>query len=291
MKGSRVWVGQERTAHAVAPAKQQRSMLESCLDQVATHAGLDCSDGVLQLLVGLTLSDVWERAPAPALARECCSTHVHERQQPLHHNLEALVPRLDRIAHQPPVSQACRQAFMHQGSRLHATHTMLRQSRCQNSIAYSHSTVSVTSQSRHPAGYSTGDMAGLSASVVLGWPYLVVRGTSLTHVWGQGGIILAGVAEVPVASHAEMAELLQRGSLQRATGATNMNASSSRSHAIFTILVEQRRMVAAEEPGDQQPSVALSSQAMARPFQAYSGANRCERRHVGRKFSQLEISL
>ena len=67
--------------------------------------------------------------------------------------------------------------------------------------------------------------------------------------WCQGGIILAGVAEAAVTSHAEMAALLERGSLQRATGATNMNATSSRSHAIFTISVEQRRVVAATEPG------------------------------------------
>lgn len=38
----------------------------------------------------------------------------------------------------------------------------------------------------------------------------------------------------------EMAMLLERGSLCRTTGSTLMNAHSSRSHAIFTVLLEQR---------------------------------------------------
>ena len=40
-----------------------------------------------------------------------------------------------------------------------------------------------------------------------------------------------------------MAAVLEQGSLLRATAATGMNKRSSRSHAIFTITLEQRRQV------------------------------------------------
>ena len=58
-----------------------------------------------------------------------------------------------------------------------------------------------------------------------------------------GGICLAGATEKEVISKAQMAELLSQGTLQRATASTNMNKHSSRSHAIFTITVEQRRQL------------------------------------------------
>lgn len=38
-------------------------------------------------------------------------------------------------------------------------------------------------------------------------------------------------------------EALKRGALSRTVGSTNMNAQSSRSHAIFTILLKQERPV------------------------------------------------
>ncbi|CAM6035512.1 unnamed protein product [Sphagnum compactum] len=66
-------------------------------------------------------------------------------------------------------------------------------------------------------------------------PPIQIRETS------NGGITLAGVTESDVNSLNEMATCLETGSLCRATGSTNMNSSSSRSHAIFTITVEQRR--------------------------------------------------
>ncbi|XP_031377202.1 kinesin-like protein KIN-4C isoform X3 [Punica granatum] len=57
----------------------------------------------------------------------------------------------------------------------------------------------------------------------------------------MGGITLAGVTEAEVRSKEEMSSYLLRGSLSRATGSTNMNSQSSRSHAIFTITVEQKK--------------------------------------------------
>ena len=63
-----------------------------------------------------------------------------------------------------------------------------------------------------------------------------------------GGICLAGATEKEVGSKTQMAELLSQGTLQRATASTNMNKHSSRSHAIFTITVEQRRQLPTSIP-------------------------------------------
>ncbi|XVF64103.1 hypothetical protein PTKIN_Ptkin09bG0140600 [Pterospermum kingtungense] len=57
----------------------------------------------------------------------------------------------------------------------------------------------------------------------------------------NGVITLAGSTEVSVSTLKEMAACLEQGSLSRATGSTNMNNQSSRSHAIFTITLEQMR--------------------------------------------------
>ncbi|MCO5550274.1 hypothetical protein L7F22_003755 [Adiantum nelumboides] len=57
----------------------------------------------------------------------------------------------------------------------------------------------------------------------------------------NGEITLAGVTETGVRNLEEMAACLEQGSLCRATASTNMNTRSSRSHAIFTITLEQKR--------------------------------------------------
>ncbi|KAJ3685351.1 hypothetical protein LUZ61_014515 [Rhynchospora tenuis] len=57
----------------------------------------------------------------------------------------------------------------------------------------------------------------------------------------RGDITLAGVNEPAVKSKEEMALFLALGSLNRATASTHMNSHSSRSHAIFTICIEQKR--------------------------------------------------
>ncbi|GAV66836.1 LOW QUALITY PROTEIN: Kinesin domain-containing protein [Cephalotus follicularis] len=58
----------------------------------------------------------------------------------------------------------------------------------------------------------------------------------------NGGITLAGVTEAEVRTKEEMGSYLSRGSLSRATGSTNMNSQSSRSHAIFTITLDQKKI-------------------------------------------------
>ncbi|KAJ3126840.1 Kinesin-like protein kif21b [Physocladia obscura] len=55
----------------------------------------------------------------------------------------------------------------------------------------------------------------------------------------HGNIIWTNVREEPVSSPKELLSCLQRGSLCRSTGSTDMNASSSRSHAIFSIILKQ----------------------------------------------------
>ncbi|XP_050365648.1 kinesin-like protein KIN-4A isoform X2 [Argentina anserina] len=69
----------------------------------------------------------------------------------------------------------------------------------------------------------------------------------------NGAITLAGLTEVAVSSSQEMAACLAQGSLSRATASTNMNNQSSRSHAIFTITLEQLRKIHSTFPGNDTP--------------------------------------
>lgn len=55
----------------------------------------------------------------------------------------------------------------------------------------------------------------------------------------SGQIIIVGLKEVDVSSAEEVAAVLREGSARRATGATKMNAQSSRSHAVCTLTLEQ----------------------------------------------------
>ncbi|XP_035274762.1 kinesin-like protein kif7 isoform X2 [Anguilla anguilla] len=57
----------------------------------------------------------------------------------------------------------------------------------------------------------------------------------------KGNIVLCGVKECEVEGLDEVLSLLESGNTARHTGATQMNPSSSRSHTIFTVLMEQRR--------------------------------------------------
>ena len=53
---------------------------------------------------------------------------------------------------------------------------------------------------------------------------------------------IAGLQEVIVTSGEDMVRYLELGSASRATGATAMNSRSSRSHAIFTVTLEQKEL-------------------------------------------------
>lgn len=86
---------------------------------------------------------------------------------------------------------------------------------------------------------------------VPGKPPIQIRETS------NGVITLAGSTEVNVTTLKEMAACLEQGSLSRATGSTNMNNQSSRSHAIFTITLEQMRKL---NPGDSSPNEGMGEE-------------------------------
>uniref|UniRef100_A0A915E976 Kinesin-like protein n=1 Tax=Ditylenchus dipsaci TaxID=166011 RepID=A0A915E976_9BILA len=62
----------------------------------------------------------------------------------------------------------------------------------------------------------------------------------------KGEIYLKGVASMPINSAEDLLVALKNGAMNRTTASTNMNQSSSRSHAIFSVLIKQQRMVAVD---------------------------------------------
>ncbi|KAI8505908.1 Kinesin-like protein kif21b [Branchiostoma belcheri] len=73
------------------------------------------------------------------------------------------------------------------------------------------------------------------------------------HEDATGGIYTVGVTTRAVSSKEEIIQCLKMGALSRTTASTNMNAQSSRSHAIFTIHIKQQRVVRNTAPaGDEE---------------------------------------
>jgi hypothetical protein len=70
-------------------------------------------------------------------------------------------------------------------------------------------------------------------------PNRMVPDKQITIREDKGSIYLMGLHEEKVTSYEEMASCLDKGGLHRSTASTLMNAHSSRSHAIFTINIEQ----------------------------------------------------
>ena len=58
----------------------------------------------------------------------------------------------------------------------------------------------------------------------------------------DGTIVVSGIREAETRGYDDMVRLLENGSMARTTGSTKMNAESSRSHAIFTVILEQRHL-------------------------------------------------
>ncbi|XP_053320393.1 kinesin-like protein KIF7 [Spea bombifrons] len=59
----------------------------------------------------------------------------------------------------------------------------------------------------------------------------------------KGNVVLCGIKESEVEGLDEVLSLLEMGNTAKHTGATQVNAYSSRSHTIFTVTMEQRRVV------------------------------------------------
>ncbi|VDM40579.1 unnamed protein product [Toxocara canis] len=72
------------------------------------------------------------------------------------------------------------------------------------------------------------------------------------HEDANGEIYLNGVTSVPVTSPQETIAVLKNGALNRTTASTNMNEQSSRSHAIFTMMIKQQRVVAMDKCSESQ---------------------------------------
>ena len=70
----------------------------------------------------------------------------------------------------------------------------------------------------------------------------------LIKIHGEGSMIyVSGASTRPVNNVEDCLKCLEIGSLNRVTASTNMNATSSRSHAIFTITVKQQRVLKNED--------------------------------------------
>ena len=63
------------------------------------------------------------------------------------------------------------------------------------------------------------------------------------------GMVVQGITEYGADSAHEILELLHRGNMHRAVEPTAANQVSSRSHAVFTLLLEQEVPVGGEEGG------------------------------------------
>lgn len=88
------------------------------------------------------------------------------------------------------------------------------------------------------------------------------------------GVFVEGLSEWVVRSPKEVYGLIKRGTSLRATGSTRINETSSRSHAIFIIIVEQNEMIY-EEDGSGPSAAAHATPGMdeQEKVRAVAGAN------------------
>ncbi|TNJ29181.1 Kinesin-2 [Giardia muris] len=63
----------------------------------------------------------------------------------------------------------------------------------------------------------------------------------------QRGVFIKGLSEHPVSTEGEIEKLMKKGNNSRAVAATLMNATSSRSHSIFQIIIERMEVIEGKE--------------------------------------------
>ncbi|XP_032528899.2 kinesin-like protein KIF21A isoform X2 [Danaus plexippus] len=78
------------------------------------------------------------------------------------------------------------------------------------------------------------------------------KGTLRITEDGVGGVRIVGASMRTVRGVKEALAALRAGALARTTAATNMNSSSSRSHAVFTLLLRQRRLAPDQDAVDRE---------------------------------------
>jgi hypothetical protein len=103
------------------------------------------------------------------------------------------------------------------------------------------------------------------------------------------GVYVEGLSEWVVRSPKEVYGLIKRGTSLRATGSTRINETSSRSHALFIIIVEQNEMIYEEDAGAVQATPGMDEQEKAR---AVAGSNTLVRQSfkVG-KLNLVDLSV
>ncbi|KAF8311679.1 uncharacterized protein EI90DRAFT_3160391 [Cantharellus anzutake] len=104
----------------------------------------------------------------------------------------------------------------------------------------------------------------------------------------DGTIIWGGLREIPVRSAADVMAILKRGTAHRRTNETDMNAQSSRSHAIFSITLTQKKFNGTITPSfrngrsSPMPPSTPSPSKIARPGSMVIGSSRVSSPTFGR---------
>ncbi|KWU44892.1 P-loop containing nucleoside triphosphate hydrolase protein, partial [Rhodotorula sp. JG-1b] len=107
----------------------------------------------------------------------------------------------------------------------------------------------------------------------------------------QGRIFWSGLRELKVSSAAEVMNLLAAGSALRQTGATDMNAQSSRSHAIFSLTVTQQRWSGAGPPQGEEAAGTWTNVTSKFHFVDLAGSERLKRTAAAGERAKEGISI